>query len=123
MSNIETYTSGLLAIDVEENGSEITVTFRGKSADREPGIFITPILTEVLQNGRKFSKSIIMEFKELEYMNSSTITPIIKILENAKSGDGKISITYSRSKKWQDLCFSALKIFATKDHRIEITGN
>jgi len=123
MSNIETYTNNLLTIEVEENGSKITVTFTGKSAEREPGIFITPILTEALQNGRRFNKNLIMNFELLDYMNSSTITPIIKILETAKSGDGKILITYNRSKKWQDLCFSALKIFETKDRRIEITGN
>jgi len=55
-------------------------------------------------------------------MNSSTITPIIKILERAKSGMTKITIFYQKSLKWQELNFSALEIFKTKDNRLEIKG-
>jgi len=122
MSNVETYTSHLLTIEVEENHNEINITFKGKSTERDPSVFITPIMTESLHNSKKFSKKIMMDFRELEYMNSSTITPIIKIMENANDLNSSVSILYKKTKKWQDLCFSALKIFETKDHRIEITG-
>jgi len=122
MSNIETYTSNLLTIEVEENGSTIIIRFKGKSTDREPGNFILPILLESLHNSVKYDKKIIMDFESLEYMNSSTITPLIKILENAKDNTSSISLVYQKTKKWQELCFSALKIFETKDQRIEISG-
>lgn len=122
MSNVETYNSNLLTIEVEENHSEIILTFKGKSTERDPSVFMTPILTESLHNSKKFRKKIMMDFRELEYMNSSTITPIIKILENANDLNSSVSIEYKKSKKWQDLCFSALRIFETKDRRIEITG-
>lgn len=122
MSNVETYSSSMLTIEVEENHKEINIIFKGKSTERDPSVFITPILTESVHNSKKFSKKIMMDFRELEYMNSSTITPIIKIMENANELNSSISIQYKKSKKWQDLCFSALRIFETKDHRIEITG-
>jgi len=64
-----------------------------------------------------------MNFLKLEYMNSSTITPIIRMLESTKKSTENISILYDKSKKWQDLCFTALKIFETKDSRIKITGS
>lgn len=122
MSNIETYTSNQLIIEVEENQSEINIKFIGKSTERDPSGFISPVLLESMQNSRKFSKIIRMDFLDLEYMNSSTITPIIRILESANDTGNSISLLYRKSKKWQELCFSALKIFETKDHRIEITG-
>lgn len=122
MSNVETYTSNMLSIEVKETQSDINITFKGKSIERDPSVFISPILKESLQNSKKFNKMIIMNFQELEYMNSSTITPIIKTMEKANDMNSSILIEYKKSKKWQDLCFSALKIFETKDKRIEITG-
>jgi hypothetical protein len=68
------------------------------------------------------NKRIIMDFQRMSYMNSSTITPIIKILERAKNGMTKITIFYQKSLKWQELNFSALEIFKTKDNRLEIKG-
>ncbi len=123
MTHRETYNNGLLVMEIDENDSSIEITFLGKSTEREPGSFITPILTEVIQNSRKYNKIISMNFLKLEYMNSSTITPIIRILENTKKGNENISILYDKSKKWQELCFTALKIFETKDSRIKITGS
>jgi hypothetical protein len=122
MSNIETYRSNKLSIDVEENNSTIDIKFSGKSTEREPENFIAPILVESIQNSEKFNKNIIINFSSLEFMNSSTITPLIKILETAKDNSTSLSIIYKKSKKWQELSFSALKIFETKDHRIEIKG-
>ncbi len=123
MPHIETFTSSKLTLTVKENGSNIEITFTGSSTEREPGRFITPVLNEAIQNSIKYSKGVIINFAELEYMNSSTITPIVKILEGAKNSSGTISVRYNSLKKWQELCFSALRIFETKDHRIEITGS
>ncbi|MFH0974895.1 MAG: SiaC family regulatory phosphoprotein [Spirochaetota bacterium] len=122
MKNNETHKSNLLTIDVQEKPSTIEIMFSGKSTEREPGHFITPILLESLQYSSKFNKRVVMNFESLEYMNSSTITPLIRILENAKDKTCSISINYKKSKKWQELCFSALKIFETKDRRIQIKG-
>lgn len=123
MPHIETYTSNKLNLTVEETGEKITVTFTGQSTEREPGKFINPILTDVVGNSRKYKKAVLISFENLEYMNSSTITPIIRILEGAKKTGETITVRYNQAKKWQELCFSALKIFETKDRRIEITGS
>ena len=63
-----------------------------------------------------------MDFRKLEYMNSSTITPIIKVLDRAKRGKNHITVIYDKTLKWQELSFSAMEIFQTKDKRIEIKG-
>ncbi len=122
MSHVETFTSSMLTIEVEETQTEINIRFKGKSTERDPSDFISPILTESLNNSIKFGKMVILNFLELEYMNSSTITPVIRTVEKANDMNSSVSIQYKKSKKWQDLSFSALKIFETRDRRIEITG-
>ncbi len=116
------YTNNFLTIQVVEHETSIDVKWEGKSTDREPSKFISPILVKVLEMSSGLNKRIIMDFQSLSYMNSSTITPIIKILDRAKKGISKITIFYQKSMKWQELNFSALEIFKTKDNRLEIKG-
>jgi len=122
MKKPELFTNKFLTIQVVEHENSIDVSWKGKSVDREPSKFISPILVKVLEMAGDLNKRIIMVFQSMSYMNSSTITPIIKILERAKSGMTKITIFYQKSLKWQELNFSALEIFKTKDNRLEIKG-
>lgn len=118
----ELFVSNLLRIEVEEKGTSLNITWSGKSIDREPSKFVTPILVSVIKRSSNSNKKIILDFRELAYMNSSSITPIIKILERAKRGKNHITVLYRKSLKWQDLSFSALEIFRTRDQRVEIKG-
>ena len=122
MMKPEKYTNKYLTIEVIENESTIDVNWEGKSIDREPSKFVSPILVKVLEMASALNKRIIMDFQSLSYMNSSTITPIIKILDRAKNGMTKITITYQKKLKWQELNFSALEVFRTEDNRLEIKG-
>ena len=122
MAKSETYTQQMLTIEVAEGDDTINAVWRGKSIDREPAKFITPILTQMVKTSSGTQKRVTLDFRELAYMNSSTITPIIKILERAKRGSSSITVLYDKSLKWQDLIFSALTIFITKDKRVEIKG-
>ena len=122
MKKSKQFTNNSLTIQVVEHEDSIEVKWEGKSVDREPSVFISPILIKVLEMAGDLNKRIIMDFQSMSYMNSSTITPIIKILDRAKKGMTKITIFYQKSLKWQELNFSALKIFKTKDNRLEIKG-
>jgi len=122
MKKPELFTNKFLTIRIVEHENSIDVKWEGKSVDREPSKFISPILVKVIEMASDLNKRIIMDFQSMSYMNSSTITPIIKILERAKKGMTKITIFYQKSLKWQELNFSALEIFKTKDNRLEIKG-
>jgi len=116
------FTSDLLKIEVNEANDCIKVKWTGKSVHRKPSTFITPILVSALNKSSDCNKRLILDFRKLDYMNSSTITPIIKILERAKRGTNQITVLYEKSLKWQDLTFSALEIFETRDQRVVIKG-
>jgi len=122
MEKAETFNSSLLTIEVKENETSFNIRWTGISIEREPTRFITPVLVDVIKKSSDRNKRIILDFRELAYMNSSTITPVIKILERAKRGETQIEVVYQKSLKWQDLIFSALEIFQTNDRRVEIKG-
>jgi len=120
--NTEKQTDDKLTIEIIEIEENIAIKWIGKSTNRKPGNFLTPILSNALTNGNDGKKEVILDFRELEYMNSSTISPIIKFLHNAKSGNHRILVKYKKLLKWQELNFSALNIFQTPDKRIQIIG-
>ncbi len=122
MGRTEKYNNELLHISVTEEPDHIRMHWSGKSIDRKPSIFITPILIKIFKRSVEHEKRMILDFCEIEYMNSSTITPIIKILERARRSKAGVTVEYLANLKWQDLIFSALEIFQTKDRRILIKG-
>jgi hypothetical protein len=123
VSRSEKYTSKLLTLEKIEDEPSITIRFIGRSNERNPSKFIFPILSDALDESSVSNKEYILDFMQLEYMNSSTITPILKILNKVKEERNyQITIVYKQSLKWQELSFSALKIFETRDKKIRIYG-
>jgi hypothetical protein len=122
MEETKTFTNHSLEIKVIESDDSIKLLWSGKSIDREPSKFITPILLDIIKRSTDVGKRVVLDFCKLAYMNSSTITPIIKVLERAKKGKNKITVNYEKSLRWQEVNFSALKIFETADQRVEIKG-
>lgn len=121
-SNKQILSEEQLQLEISEGNEEIEVRWLGKSVQRNPSRFIIPALANVVKRGTDENKAVVWDFRQLEYMNSSTITPVIKTLEVVKKGSGKVKLIYTKSKKWQDLSFSALRIFETKDGRIQVIG-
>jgi len=118
----KSFDNAQLHIDLSEDEASIIIHLLGKSILRDPNEFIMPILQDVIKVANDKNKRVIIDFTDLIYMNSSTLTPIIKILERIRLGEGKITLLYKKSLKWQDISFSALVIFQTNDKRIEIKG-
>jgi hypothetical protein len=114
------FTDNLLRIEVCDRDRGIEVKWLGKSTQREPGRFITPLLGDVIDASSESNKPVVLDFRGLGFMNSSTITPVIKLLDRAKQGQVKLTLLYDKSSNWQDLNFSALRIFETEDRRIEV---
>ena len=122
MAKNKTYTNNLLTIEIFEDDDTIRAVWLGKSIEREPAEFIAPILNGIIKSSSYKNKIVELDFRKLTYMNSSTITPIIKVLERAKRGSARITVLFDKTLKWQDLNFSALSIFKTQDNRVKIEG-
>ena len=116
------YTDDQLTIEVTEDDANVSLVWKGRSIVRKPNDFVMPIMLDALSVANESGKRLVLDFQELEYMNSSTLTPIIKILERARRGETQLTVIYKESLRWQDLSFAALRIFETQDTRVEIKG-
>ena len=122
MTKPKVYKDSLLSISVSEDDEAITAVWSGKSIEREPGKFITPLLTRLIRRCSERDKRLLLDFRSIDFMNSSTITPIIKLLERAKRGSSRMTVIYDSESKWQELIFSALTIFSTDDDQVSLKG-
>ncbi len=109
-----------LVIDVQDAAAEVRLAWSGRSTDRDPGRFLMPIFQELLERVRGDPKRITMDFTGVDYMNSSTFAPIVKLLDQARRSGASVSLEYNPSRKWQTLSFSALRTFETPDGRIAV---
>jgi len=118
----ENFTDKTLTIDLTESNDRIDLVWQGKSNDRDPARFLMPILQSALQRGGNGKKLIVIDFSALEYMNSSTFSPLVRMLDEAAKGQHRLVLEYNQGRKWQALSFSALKAFETSDGRIALRG-
>jgi hypothetical protein len=119
---VKRWTQGDLSLELTESANELRLTWRGKSADREPGRFLVPVLTAALERARDASLPLVLDFRELDYMNSSTFTPVVKALDESRRLSIPIVLEYALNRRWQALSFSALRTFETLDGRIKVHG-
>ena len=110
-----------LILKIHRRNNEIEVFWHGKSNERNPEEKITPFLNSIIKECGIFKK-LLLNFSYLEYMNSSTVTPVIQFLTICQNENKTVSVIYNKNIKWQELSFSALEIFETKDRKIQIIG-
>ena len=116
----ETHTEKNLTVDLNNGEGEVVLSWKGKSHDREPGRFLMPLLTRALQLSNGANKRLRLDFTALDYMKSSTVSALVKFLDEAAKSPCAVVIEYAKNRKWQELSFSALKAFETSDGRITI---
>jgi hypothetical protein len=113
---------GALGIDVSEGEGTLVLAWRGRSDAREPGRFLVPALDAALERARAAGRKLVLDFTAVEYMNSSTFTPIVKLVAQARQAGVPLVLEYSLARSWQALSFSALRTFETRDGRVTVSG-
>lgn len=117
----EEFVNNKLTVEKTADERSVHTIWRGKSNERNPEQFVTPLLERLAEecDGR----TLILDFRELTFMNSSTITPVIRFLELYKESELPIEILYDKNIHWQELSFTALEIFESPDSLIKIIGD
>jgi hypothetical protein len=121
---IERLVSGDLTIDplpALPDGS-IVLDWLGRSTDRQPARAILPYVTPCLERALHLKVPLRMQFEKLEHMNSSTITAVIQIIQEARSRGTRLVLVYDPNKRWQKLGFEALRVFVKEDGLLELEG-
>ncbi len=116
------YRDNELTLEIRRLEREVRVVWTGRSTAREPMTFIGPIIAAAMQESTEAQLLLVLDLRALTYMNSSTLTPVIRLLREANRGQQRVLVIYQSTARWQELSFSALTAFTTKDGRVEIRG-
>ena len=119
---VKQWAEGELTLEARQDPGELRLSWRGRSSDREPGRFLLPVLSQLVETCRRSSLRLCLDFSPLDYMNSSTFTPVVKAIDEARRSGVPIALEYSQAKKWQALSFSALRTFETTDGSVSVLG-
>jgi hypothetical protein len=103
-------------------GAPIELFWRGRSTDRHPSRAVVPYVAEILTAAKEQSASVRLHFETIEHMNSSTITAIIHIIQDARTRAIPLVISFDRTKMWQKLSFDALSVFVKDDKLFQLVS-
>lgn len=117
---MKSFHNGYLNITVKKDQDQITMGWYGLSDEKN----VTDKLAEYLDSIIPELKGapLVIQFNELEYMNSGTIPPFIKFLKSLNTEGIDTVVTYAKNSEWQVLSFKALEKFATLLPHICVKG-
>jgi hypothetical protein len=104
---------------IQRNPTLLELLWTGKSNARNPTAILQPYFSQVLAAAMEKKLSVELHFEKLEHFNSSTITAIIQLIQEARSKAVKLTITFDHGVKWQKLSFDALRVFSKGDGLLE----
>lgn len=98
-----------LTILIERSEGEATVTWQGISDARNPGQVLRPVLDHITHELKDVK--VTLDFTGLEYMNSSTVSPIISLIKALDAG-GKDTLVVFSDTDWQVTHLRCMKAIA-----------
>lgn len=107
--------NGDMTIEVTVIGGVFSCVWRGKSSERDPAEILRPWFAQLLDTVTVITGSIEMHFEQIERLNSSTITALIKFIQMCRKHDVPLVMVYDQTLKWQRLSFDALRVFEKGD--------
>lgn len=114
--------TGELAIELDQStpGGPLRLVWRGRSTERNPSLVLTPFFQRAIDAAAERGSAIEMRFEALDHFNSSTITAIIQLIQDARRRGTRLVVVYDGSVKWQKLSFEALAVFDKGDGLLEL---
>jgi hypothetical protein len=108
---------GSLDIIVSDSGSSLHVAWRGEADERDPRRVIQPFLDDVAALAVDTGRQVVLDFADLQFMNSSCIGLTIQFLKTLQKANVKASVIYDTRHDWQTLSMKCTRtIFARYDN-------
>lgn len=111
---------GLTITVSEGEGGAVTVAWLGTSDARDPGRELNPFLSGLAPE--LAGKSVDVDFRKLEYMNSGTVSPIIQFSKALDTHGIATRLLFDASIGWQRVNFVCLKNIAKTLKHVEVEG-
>lgn len=101
---------GALKIAIEKQPDKVQLKFRGKSDSRNPADILGPFFKDLLEDD---FKKLVVDFTGLEFINSSTIPPLVMFIRQLETKQIQSEFVYSGDVKWQVMTFNVLQKLVT----------
>lgn len=98
-----------LTIESSQEKDQLIFRWLGRSETKDPSRTLQPLL-EAIVGSMQSSQAVELDFRSLEYMNSSTIRPIMKLVQTASGRAASVHVRYDAGKTWQRMSFLALGV-------------
>jgi len=103
------YQADDLTIESLEHDDQLVLRWLGRSETKDPTRTLQPVMEAVI-SALQSAQSVEFDFRALEYMNSSTIRPILKLLQTASTRAANVHVRYDAGKTWQRMSFLAIGV-------------
>jgi hypothetical protein len=110
-----------LQITIAGAGSGWNMKWLGKSRNPNPSAILLPYLDGVVNELNEGDK-LEVNFKDLDFMNSSTVTSIIQLIKNLEKKNITTEVLYKARLEWQAACFKALDSIVRNYKNIKVKG-
>lgn len=108
-----------LRITVEYK-TDLTIKWIGASTGRDPKTFVDPFFEEILKEYK--SKRVTIDFTALEYINSTTVPSIMRLVRKLSGLDIETLVLYSTNYRWQVVSFRALESLSRILKNVTVSG-
>lgn len=116
---MENLDANSLRIEVSDRDDHVHMKLFGSSEDREPSKILTPYFTKIVD---EMDKSLVVDFSELEYMNSSTVGPILNLIKMLNSKAIQTTLLYDKSLAWQKSAFNGIVMICRKMEYVDVSS-
>jgi hypothetical protein len=112
---------GNLRIEVRDvPEGQTVIEWSGESDAIDPAAILSPYLRELAVSLK--GKSVRLRFGSLEYMNSSTVTPLMAFIRDLSGTAASVVVLYRADLQWQATSFRAMRVVARKWPNVQVTG-
>lgn len=105
-----------------EGGEELRLIWSGAIHSADPGDYLDPYLDLLIDSAKAENLRIICDFSRLEYMNSSSIPPLIHLLRECGEREIHAEFFYDSTRRVQTAAFRALDVIARKSSFTSVKG-
>ncbi|PID73173.1 MAG: hypothetical protein CSB33_05100 [Desulfobacterales bacterium] len=114
------YAEDNLKIDISLKRGVTWMDWLGRSDNRNPGLSLGPYLSRLVDELSR--KDVVMRFTDLEYMNSSTVPPLIRFMKHLDDRQIRTRILFDKDSRWQRASFKALESLVIRMQHVQIIG-
>jgi len=116
----KTYEFGTLRVLTRRANDRGTVTWLGSSDARNPSEFLNPLAETIVEEMR--GATVTVDFRKLEFMNSSTVSPIINLIRKleANSIDARVIFVDGN---WQRPHLRCMKTITRAFKHVKVNGS